>query len=346
MSTIEMHILKVAWRMKKVKIVLIGGGTGLSVLARGLKDYPIDITAIVTVADDGGSTGKIRNEMDIPAPGDIRNVIAALSDTEPTLKELFQYRFQDNQVEGHSLGNLLIAAMTNITDDFGHAVKELSKILNIKGRVIPSTNSSIRLNAEMEDGEIVCGESSIPKRQKKIKRVFIEPADVQPMEEAVDALEHADLIVLGPGSLYTSVLSNLCVPGIGEAIQNSDAPKVYVSNVMTQHGETDEFDVMDHVHALNRHMGTDFIDYVICCGNEDYSEQILENYRKEHAEPVKYHKEEIEAEGITPLTDKNLVHISDKNRVRHNTAILANMIYDLALDLTSTIPFKPKKRKK
>lgn len=150
--------------MRRIKLVLIGGGTGLSVLARGLKDYPIDITTIVTVADDGGSTGKIRNEMDIPAPGDIRNVISALSETESTLEQLFQYRFKENQVEGHSLGNLLIAALTNITDDFGHAVKELSKILNIRGRVIPSTNTSVRLSAVMEDGEIVYGESKIPKK--------------------------------------------------------------------------------------------------------------------------------------------------------------------------------------
>ena len=141
--------------MKRIKLVLIGGGTGLSVLARGLKQFPIDITTIVTVADDGGSTGKIRSEMDIPAPGDIRNVISALSETEPVLEQLFQYRFEEDQVEGHSLGNLLIAAMTNITDDFGHAVKELSKILNIKGQVIPSTNSSVSLNAEMDDGEVV-----------------------------------------------------------------------------------------------------------------------------------------------------------------------------------------------
>ena len=151
-------------KMKRIKLVLIGGGTGLSVLARGLKDFPIDITTIVTVADDGGSTGKIRNEMDIPAPGDIRNVISALSDSESTIERLFQYRFKENQVEGHSLGNLLIAALTNMNDDFGHAVKELSKILNIRGRVIPSTNSSVRLNAVMEDGEIVYGESKIPKK--------------------------------------------------------------------------------------------------------------------------------------------------------------------------------------
>ncbi len=158
--------------MKQLKIVLIGGGTGLSVLARGLREYPIDITAIVTVADDGGSTGKIRSEMDIPAPGDIRNVIAALSDAEPVIEELFQYRFKENQIEGHSLGNLLLAALTNIKNDFGHAVKELSKILNIKGKVIPSTNTNVMLNAVLEDGEIVRGESQIPKKNKCIDRVF------------------------------------------------------------------------------------------------------------------------------------------------------------------------------
>ena len=159
--------------MKQLKVVLIGGGTGLSVLARGLREYPIDITAIVTVADDGGSTGKIRDEMSIPAPGDIRNVIAALSDAEPILEELFQYRFEEHQIEGHSLGNLLLAALTNIKNDFGHAVKELSKILNIKGKVIPSTNTNVMLNAVLEDGEIVKGESKIPKKNKKIRRCLL-----------------------------------------------------------------------------------------------------------------------------------------------------------------------------
>ncbi|KMR91641.1 uridine diphosphate-N-acetylglucosamine-binding protein YvcK, partial [Staphylococcus aureus] len=192
-------------------------------------------------------TGKIRDEMDIPAPGDIRNVIAALSDSESVLSQLFQYRFEENQISGHSLGNLLIAGMTNITNDFGHAIKALSKILNIKGRVIPSTNTSVQLNAVMEDGEIVFGETNIPKKHKKIDRVFLEPNDVQPMEEAIDALREADLIVLGPGSLYTSVISNLCVNGISDALIHSDAPKLYVSNVMTQPGETDGYSVKDHI---------------------------------------------------------------------------------------------------
>lgn len=195
--------------MRRLRICLIGGGTGLSVLARGLKAYPVDITAIVTVADDGGSTGKIRNEMNIPAPGDIRNVLAALSDVEPLLEKLFQYRFDSDSMGRHPVGNLMLAAMTDITSDFGHAVRELSKILNVKGTVIPSTNTSPILNAVMEDGEIVVGESLIPKKNKRIDHVFLTPANIQPMNEAVEALYDADLIVMGPGSLYTSIIPNM-----------------------------------------------------------------------------------------------------------------------------------------
>ncbi|MCU5745849.1 YvcK family protein [Staphylococcus sp. SQ8-PEA] len=328
--------------MKRLKLVLIGGGTGLSVLARGLKQFPIDITTIVTVADDGGSTGKIRNEMDIPAPGDIRNVISALSETEPVLKQLFQYRFKEDQVEGHSLGNLLIAAMTNITDDFGHAVKELSKILSIKGQVIPSTNSSVSLKAEMEDGELVYGESNIPKRNKRIKRVFLEPEDVEPMEEAIQAIEEADLIVLGPGSLYTSVISNLCVKGISEALVRSSAPKLYVTNVMTQSGETNHYTASDHLRALYEHVGEPFIDYVIC-GTQTYNEDVLERYRRENAEPVICEIEELEKSGIEVFTSQDLVEISSEHYVRHNTQVLSKMIYEIALRDTSTIEFKRKK---
>ncbi|WP_251943268.1 YvcK family protein [Staphylococcus sp. Marseille-Q5304] len=325
--------------MRRIKLVLIGGGTGLSVLARGLKDYQIDITTIVTVSDDGGSTGKIRNEMDIPAPGDIRNVISALSETESTLEQLFQYRFKENQIEGHSLGNLLIAALTNITDDFGHAVKELSEILNIKGRVIPSTNASVRLNAVMEDGEVVYGESEIPKRNKRIKNVFLEPEDVEPMEEAVQALENADLIVMGPGSLYTSVISNLCVKGISEALLKCDAPKLYVSNVMTQPGETNGYTVLDHVNAIHNQIGEKCIDYALC-GSQTYNNDVLERYKKDNAAPVKNDSEAMKRLGIKVFTHPDLIEISSENYVRHNTEVLAKMIYEIALRETSTIQFK------
>ncbi|MCJ1656888.1 YvcK family protein [Staphylococcus sp. NRL 21/187] len=328
--------------MKQLKIVLIGGGIGLSVLARGLREYPIDITAIVTVADDGGSTGKIRNEMDIPAPGDIRNVIAALSDAEPILEELFQYRFEEHQIEGHSLGNLLLAALTNIKNDFGHAVKELSKILNIKGKVIPSTNTNVMLNAILEDGEVVRGESKIPQKNKKIERVYLEPSNVEPMEEAIDALEEADLIVLGPGSLYTSVISNLCVKGMSDAILSSKAPKLYISNIMTQPGETNQYDVLDHIEAIHDHAGKQFIDYVIC-SDEKYDEQILRHYKNRNAQPVVMNEDDLTKNNIKIITSTNLVEVYDDYLVRHNTKVLAKLIYDLALELTSTIQFKPKK---
>jgi len=326
--------------MKKLKIVFSGGGTGLSVLARGLRNYPIDITAIVTVADDGGSTGVIRNEMDIPAPGDIRNVIAALSDAEPIIQDLFQYRFEANQIGGHSLGNLLLAALTNIENDFGHAVKELSKILNIKGKVIPSTNTSVKLNAVFKDGEIVSGESSIPKRNKQIERVYLEPSDVKPMDEAVQAIKEADLIVLGPGSLYTSVISNLCVNGIQKALFDTDAPKLYVANVMTQPGETNGYDVLDHINAIHKHAGKDFIKYVIC-NTQLYDEAVLAHYKKQNAEPVAAHYDMLTAKGLKVITASNLIEVSKDYRVRHNNEVLAKLIYDIALDLTSTIPFKP-----
>lgn len=330
--------------MRRMKVVLIGGGTGLSVLARGLREFPIDITAIVTVADDGGSTGKIRNEMDIPAPGDIRNVIAALSDSESVLTQLFQYRFEENQISGHSLGNLLIAGMTNITNDFGHAIKELSKVLNIKGKVIPSTNSSVQLNAIMEDGDIVYGESKIPKMQKKIDKVFLEPDDVEPMEEAVEALEEADLIVLGPGSLYTSVISNLCVKGISEALLNSSAPKLYVSNVMTQPGETDGYDVKEHINALHRQAGKSFVDYVICC-TDQFNDNVLQKYREKHSAPVAVNVDELKQDGIKVITASNLVEISDEHLVRHNTKVLSTLIYEVALELISTIQFDPNSKR-
>ena len=215
--------------------------------------------------------------MDIPAPGDIRNVIAALSDSESTLTQLFQYRFDENKVDGHSLGNLVIAGMTSITNDFGHAIKNLVKF-SISKQVIPSTNTSVQLNAVMEDGEIVRGETNIPKTNKNRSRL-LEPGDVEPMEEAVEALEHADLIVLGPGSLYTSVISNLCVKGISEALLRSNAPKLYVSNVMTQPGETDNYDVKEHIDAICQQVGEDFIDFVIC-SNENYSKDVLRKYEE------------------------------------------------------------------
>lgn len=322
--------------MRRLRICLIGGGTGLSVLARGLKAYPVDITAIVTVADDGGSTGKIRNEMNIPAPGDIRNVLAALSDVEPLLEKLFQYRFDSDSMGRHPVGNLMLAAMTDITSDFGHAVRELSKILNVKGTVIPSTNTSPILNAVMEDGEIVVGESLIPKKNKRIDHVFLTPANIQPMNEAVEALYDADLIVMGPGSLYTSIIPNMLLQEIAEALINSTAKKLYVSNIMTQPGETTDYTVSDHIEAIHKHVGARFIQFVIA-NQKTLSEKISSNYERRNSAFVHCDTENIEAEGIKILTDDHLVLVNEDYAVRHDNNVLAEMIYELVLSEVSTI---------
>ena len=214
--------------MKKIKVAMIGGGTGLAVLSRGLKTYPVDISAIVSVADDGGSTGIIRDQIDMPAPGDIRNVMSALSEVENQLDHLFSYRFKKDEISGHSLGNLMLAAMYDISGDFATAVSELSKILNVKGTVIPSTNVSPKLAARMYDDSIIIGESYIPKIKKEIREMYLIPTNIDATPAAAEAIMDADIIVLGPGSLYTSIIPNLLPKGISEAIAASNGIKVYV----------------------------------------------------------------------------------------------------------------------
>ncbi|WP_232696572.1 gluconeogenesis factor YvcK family protein [Brevibacillus daliensis] len=271
---------------EELKIVVIGGGTGLSVLLRGLKEENVHITAIVTVADDGGSSGRLRQEMDMLPPGDIRNVITALADTEPLMKKLMQYRFTNGTgLAGHNVGNLLLAALYDITGDFVTAVKALSGVLAVRGEVLPSSTQSILLKAEMEDGTIVTGESQIPLAGKRIKRVFLEPEDARPLIEALDAIKDADAILLGPGSLYTSILPNLLVKGIFETIMESDVPKVYICNVMTQPGETDNYTAYDHVRALYDHVGVEFLTTVVV-NTQEVPEAFLAKYAAKGAYPV------------------------------------------------------------
>lgn len=306
------------------KVVVIGGGTGLSVLLRGLKTTSLDITAIVTVADDGGSSGRLRNELHIPPPGDIRNVLIALSEAEPLFESLMQYRFQNgNGLIGHSVGNLLIAAMADISGDFVSAIKEFSRVLNVKGQVLPAANQSIVLNAMMTDGTVVAGESKIPLSNKKIQRVFLTPENIEPLPEAVEAIRHADLIVLGPGSLYTSILPNLLVPGITKAITEAQAKKVYVCNIMTQHGETDGYTASDHAEALIKHVGSTFIDTIVV-NDASIPDKVAEKYALEGAKPVVYDKDKLDSFGLEIIHDKIIQY--DQMIIRHDAKRMSEIL--------------------
>jgi uncharacterized cofD-like protein len=309
----------------KPKVVIIGGGTGLPVLIRGLKKYPIDLTAIVTVADDGGSSGRIRNEMDIPSPGDIRNVLAALSDVEPLIEQMFQHRFQTaNELAGHSLGNLIIAALTSITGDFVHAIQEMSKVLNVHGKVLPSANQSVFLHAEMEDGSIVTGESKIPQANKKIKKVFLTPEAINPLPETLRAIKKADLIVIGPGSLYTSILPNLLVPKLGDEVCKAKAKKVYICNLMTQAGETLDYTASDHVQTIYDHMGNRCIDTILV-NNEEVPELIQERYKEELAKPVVYDVDRLIELGVNVIYEEFVTYRD--GYIRHDTDKVAKILY-------------------
>lgn len=308
------------------KVVVIGGGTGLSTMLRGLKEKPIDITAIVTVADDGGSSGILRTEMDMPAPGDIRNVMIALADAEPILSKVLQHRFRNgNGLAGHSLGNLILVAMKEITGDFVTGVKLLSKVLAVRGRVLPSSADKIVLNAEMEDGTVVSGESKIPLAGKRIRRVFLEPRDAKPLAEALEAVAEADVIVLGPGSLYTSIIPNLLVPGMADALVASPALKIHVCNVMTQPGETDGYTAHDHVRAIETHVGARIIDVVVV-NNGDIPQEVLRRYAEQGAVPVETDRARLEAAGYAVVADRLVQH---SRYLRHDAGRLSDRIYAL-----------------
>jgi uncharacterized cofD-like protein len=254
------------------KIVAIGGGTGLSTLLRGIKEYSSNLTAIVTVADNGGSSGRLRKDFNLPPPGDFRQCIAALADAEPLMTKLFQYRFNGGSgLEGHSFGNLFIVAMSDITGNFERAVRESSRVLAVRGQILPSTLANVDLAAEMDDAGFVEGESEIAHAHKHIRRVFLQPDHPAAYPEALRAILQADLIIVGPGSLYTSVLPNLLVEDIARAIRASSATKVYVCNVATQRGETDDFHVSDHLGAITAHVGHQLFDYMLVNSNVDVS---------------------------------------------------------------------------
>lgn len=313
------------------KIVAIGGGTGLSTMLRGLKAYTEQITAIVTVADDGGGSGMIREDLHLLPPGDIRNCIMALADTEPIMEKLMTYRFDAGRLKGQSFGNLFLAAMCGISDNFEQAVRRVSDVLAVKGRVLPVTEQNVSLGAEFEDGTIVVGESVIPKKSteygSRILRMFLSPKSVQPVPDCLKAIAEADLIVLGPGSLYTSVIPNLLVEGMPEAILNSRAKTVYVCNVMTQMGESEDMTAFDHVQAVTGHAGGSIVD--TCLVNiEPVPEDLQQKYIAEHSTPVEVDESRFAGSGIA-LVRRELLDVS-KGYARHDYRRLAETIAQLA----------------
>jgi len=252
------------------RIVAIGGGTGLSSLLRGLKTYTSNLYAIVTVADDGGSSGRLRDEYRILPPGDFRQCLIALADAEPLMKQLFDHRFKEGSLNGHSFGNLFIMAMADVTGNFEHALRESGKVLAVKGTIVPSTLQDVTLVASI-NGHTVEGESKIPKQNQPISRVFLKPDGAQVNPEAAEAILNAELIVIGPGSLYTSILPNLLVEGMVEAIKASPALKVYICNLASQHGETDGYDVDDYLRVISEHVGSNLFDFVLVNSNHAHT---------------------------------------------------------------------------
>ncbi len=310
------------------RVTVIGGGTGLSTMLRGIKRYTANIVAIVTVTDDGGSSGRLRQELGILPPGDIRNCLIALADAEGTMTALLQHRFrsESGSLGGHSVGNLLIAAMTQITGDFETAVQEISKVLAIRGRVLPSTLSHVVLRAEMEDGSVLEGETAIVEHPARIRRMHLVPPDATPPEEALEAIRQADIIVLGPGSLFTSVIPNLLVPKIVDALSSADAVRVYVCNVMTQPGETDGFTASDHVRAIEAHAGRRVFDYVLV-NTTMPSPELVERYRASGQDVVIPDIDRIRSMGYKVVAGN---FISESDYVRHDPNRLAEAILRLA----------------
>jgi uncharacterized cofD-like protein len=323
-----------------MKVVAIGGGTGLSTLLRGLKLHVAEPgrparfkpnilrpTAIVTVTDEGGSSGKLRREFGIPPPGDIRNCLVALAEDEQLFTRLFNYRFRDGHgLAGHSFGNLFLAALTSLTQDFAKAVRVSSEVLAVRGEIFPSTLSDVRLEARLRDGRVVHGESRINKTRVPIQQLHIVPAQCRPLPEALAAIEAADLITIGPGSLYTSLIPNLLVRGIGAQVRRSRALKVYIANLMTQPGETHGYTAADHLRALHEHAGGRVFDWVIL-NTGRLSATMLRRYVAQRAEPVQNDLEAIRALGVEPV----LADLLEEDHVaRHNSRNLTRLLLNIA----------------
>lgn len=317
---------KVRHLQRRPRIVAIGGGTGLSVVLRGLKEFQVDLTAVVTVADDGGSSGRLRSDFAMPPPGDIRNCLVALADTEPLLERLLQFRFEAGEgLAGHNFGNLFLAAMTHIMGDFDSAIRETSRVLAVRGRVLPAVREDVTLRAILEDGSVVEGESNIPHATKRVERLELVGEHISPLPEVLDAIRDADAIVIGPGSLYTSVLPNLLIPGVADAIAASSARKIYVCNVMTQPGETDAFSASRHVEVIYRHIDHKLFDDIIV-NAASLPTEALEKYQSQHAYPVLVDIEALHKLGLRVIA-RNFVHYA--TYARHDSRLIAEQIVSL-----------------
>ena len=305
------------------RVVAVGGGNGLAALLRGLKTHTSNLTAVVTMADDGGSSGALRRDMGMPPPGDLRNCLVALADDESMMSRLFQYRFPDGGgLQGHSFGNLFMAALAEVTGDFELAVQESTHVLKVRGRVLPSTLADIVLHAELEGGGRVSGESTITAAERLPRHVWITPEAPRALPQALSALRHADVVVLGPGSLYTSIIPNLLIPEVRDAIKETRAWVLYVCNVMTQAGETDGYTAADHLEALHRHGLNGLVD-VVLVNDTPVSPDLIASYARSGARPVVSDDERLRAMGV------KVVHASvaaESNVVRHDSARLAQSI--------------------
>jgi uncharacterized cofD-like protein len=309
------------------RVAAVGGGTGLSALLGGLKHHSSNLTAIVTMADDGGSSGLLRRHMGMPPPGDIRNCLVALADDESLMSRLFQYRFPDGGgLEGHSFGNLFVAALAEVTGDFETAVRESTRVLKVRGRVIPSTLEDVVLHAQLEDGARVSGESEITAAERLPLRVWLEPSRVDPLPEAIAALEQADLVVLGPGSLYTSIMPNLLIAEVREALRRTRAWVVYVCNIMTQPGETDGYTTADHLDALYRHGIAGMVDAVLV-NDTPVSGELAASYEAGGAVPVRVDEERLRALGVKVVHAD--VAATGGGVVRHDPGRLAEALLGL-----------------
>jgi uncharacterized cofD-like protein len=306
------------------RIVAVGGGTGLSVLLSGLKNYTSNISAVVTVADSGGSSGRLRQQFDVLPPGDIRNCLVALADAPTLMRDLFQFRFDANsEFSGHSFGNLFLTVMTRLTGDFEKAIKETSKVLALRGQVIPSTLGDVSLVAHYADGSVVTGEDQIPKARKLINRVSLTPEQPLATPDALKVIKEAQIIVLGPGSLYTSIIPNLLIKEITQAIAESEATKVYVCNVMTQPGETDGYSVSDHIKALLKHSHENVLSYCVV-NNGEVPDEILKRYSQDNSLLVVCDRKKIENLGYR-VVEEDFTMVQD-GVIRHDPEKLAKII--------------------